>query len=129
MSSAGPAAGGLRLGKARPRSAVLRTALLVLVAERDSHGYDLAPRLASLGLAVDMAGVYRALRAMERRGELRSTWDTSSSHGPPRRVYGLTEAGRRLIRPAVAGMEAQSLALGSLLAHCRRAGLAARPDR
>ncbi|HVL27958.1 MAG TPA: helix-turn-helix transcriptional regulator [Acidimicrobiales bacterium] len=119
------------MGKAQGpagRSAVLRTALLALLAERDSHGYDLVPRLETLGLNPDMAGVYRTLRSMDRRGELRSTWDTSSQ-GPPRRVYSVTEEGQELLRRAVAGMEAENLAMLRLLAHCRRRGLGARASR
>ena len=102
-----------------PRSPVLHTALLVLLAERDSHGYDLAPRLGEFGLAPDTAAVYRMLRAMEHRGELRSAWD-ASEHGPARRVYGLTQEGRRRLRRAVEGMEAQSLTLDRLLLRSRR---------
>lgn len=99
--------------------AVLRTALLVLLAERDSHGYDLAPRLAELGLAPDMAALYRTLRSMDHRGELRSAWD-ASSHGPARRVYALTEEGRRRLQRALDGIEAHSLTIERLLARSRR---------
>lgn len=104
------------------RSAVLRTALLALLAEGESHGYDLVPRLGAFGITPDMAGVYRTLRSMDGRGELRSVWD-SSSQGPPRRIYRITEEGRRLLQRAVAGMEAQNITIDRLLAHCRHTGL------
>jgi len=87
---------------------------LVLLAERESHGYDLAPRLAELGLTPDRAALYRTLRAMDRRGELRSAWD-ASSRGPARRVYGLTDEGRRLLRRALDGMEAHCVTIDRLL--------------
>jgi DNA-binding PadR family transcriptional regulator len=103
---------------------VLRTALLALLAEGESHGYDLVPRLGALGLTPDTGGVYRTLRSMDRRGELCSTWDTSSL-GPPRRVYRLTDEGRHLLHRAVAGMEEQNDTIDRLLAHCRRSGLGA----
>jgi DNA-binding PadR family transcriptional regulator len=100
-------------------SAVLRTALLVLLAEREGHGYDLAPRLAELGLVPDKAALYRTLRAMDGLGELRSAWN-ASSHGPARRVYGLTEEGRRRLQRALDGMEAHSMTIERLLQRSRR---------
>ena len=104
-----------------PRSVVLRTAVLVLLAERESHGYDLAPRLAELGLAPDMAALYRMLRSMDHRGELHSEWETAS-RGPARRVYRLSDEGRRLLRRAVASMEAHSLTVDRLLVRSRQVG-------
>ncbi|MGH9153610.1 MAG: PadR family transcriptional regulator [Acidimicrobiales bacterium] len=111
-----------------PRSVVLRTAVLVLLAERESHGYDLAPRLAELGLAPDMAALYRTLRSMDHRGELYSAWN-ASSRGPARRVYRLSEEGRRLLQRALDGMEAHSLTIDRLLVRSRRLGGAGTPGR
>ncbi|MDQ3980396.1 MAG: PadR family transcriptional regulator [Actinomycetota bacterium] len=99
--------------------AVLRTALLVLLAERESHGYDLASRLAELGLAPDTAALYRMLRSMDHRGELCSAWD-ASSHGPARRVYALTDEGRGRLQRALDGIEAHSLTIDRLLRRSRR---------
>jgi len=99
---------------------MLRTALLALLAERESHGYDLAARLSEFGLAPDMAGLYRTLRSMDRRGELRSEWSTSSK-GPARRIYGLTEEGRCRLQRALEGMEAHSVTVERLLLHSRPA--------
>lgn len=75
-----------------PRS-YLRPCLLLLVAEQPSHGYDLLERLEDLGLgATDPGGLYRTLRAMEREGLVTSHWETSST-GPARRTYTLTNEG------------------------------------
>jgi len=93
---------------------------LVLLAERESHGYDLAPRLAELGLAPDKGALYRTLRSMDHGGELRSAWDASSSHGPARRVYGLTEEGRRRLQRALDGMEAHCVTIERLLLRSHR---------
>lgn len=100
------------------RPAMLRTALLVLLSEGESHGYDLAPRLAEFGLAPDMAALYRTLRSMDRGGELRSEWSTSAK-GPARRIYGVTEEGRRRLQRALDGMEAHSVMIERLLLHSR----------
>lgn len=100
------------------RPLILRTALLVLLAERRSHGYDLSPRLAEVGLRPDRGGLYRTLRTMERRGEVCSSWDTSP-WGPSRRVYSLTDAGHAGLEAALAGMEAQRATIGRLLHRSR----------
>ncbi len=76
-----------------PRSFLPSALHLALVPER-SHGYDLLEQLRLFGLAsVDLAGVYRALKRMERDGAVTSEWE-SSGLGPPRRVYELTPDGR-----------------------------------
>lgn len=71
----------------------LRACLLLLVKEQPSHGYDLLERLSQLGFkGADPGGLYRALRAMEQEGLMRSVWETSEM-GPARRTYELTEEG------------------------------------
>lgn len=75
-----------------PRS-FLRPALHVALLPGSSHGYDLLEQVRDFGLAsVDLAGIYRALRSMDREGLVSSTWEASDL-GPPRRVYELTDAG------------------------------------
>lgn len=72
----------------------LHACLLLLLAERPDHGYDLVSRLAPLGLTgIDGASTYRALRALEREGCIGSRW-TPSPGGPARRVYHLTREGQ-----------------------------------
>lgn len=80
------------MGECEPRN-FLRPCLLLLLLERPDHGYELAERLhASFGEESDAGGIYRALRAFERQGLVRSTW-TPSSTGPARRTYHITGAG------------------------------------
>jgi poly-beta-hydroxybutyrate-responsive repressor len=79
----------------RPRlpKSFLRPCLLLLLREQPAHGYELLERLPPLGLTRDdPGGLYRALRALERDGLVRSGWEPSSS-GPDRRRYELTRAG------------------------------------
>jgi DNA-binding PadR family transcriptional regulator len=72
----------------------LQACLLLLLSEQPGHGYELALRLAPLGLAgTDAACVYRALRTLERAALVESNW-TSSCTGPDRRVYSVTALGR-----------------------------------
>jgi DNA-binding PadR family transcriptional regulator len=73
---------------------MLHPTLLLLLHHGAAHGYTLMDQLGDYGLeAVDPSAVYRALREMEERGWVASTWDDEESHGPPRRVYRLTAVG------------------------------------
>jgi DNA-binding PadR family transcriptional regulator len=47
---------------------------------------------------VDPSAVYRALRGMEEKGWVASSWDEEQTQGPPRRVYHLTELGDEVLR-------------------------------
>lgn len=71
----------------------LRPCLLLLLAEQPAHGYDLLEQIGRLGLErADPGGMYRALRAMEQEGLVRSWWEHSQA-GPARRTYVLTDDG------------------------------------
>ncbi len=71
----------------------LRPCLLLLLRERDGHGYDLLERIGTFGFDdSDPGALYRALRKLESDGLVSSNWVPSES-GPPKRVYALTEAG------------------------------------
>ena len=74
----------------------LRACLLLLMAERPTHGYDLLARLGELGPHPDAGGVYRILRTLEREGLVESWWGESEA-GPARRLYRLTAEGGRLL--------------------------------
>ena len=55
----------------------LQPCLLLLLAERADHGYELASRLRPLHDGEgDSGGVYRALRGMEKHGLVHSEWRT-----------------------------------------------------
>jgi poly-beta-hydroxybutyrate-responsive repressor len=79
-------------GAGRPRN-WLQPFLLLCLQQWQSYGYDLMRRLAVFGFeATDPGSVYRALRQLEKEGLVRSDWDTSTQ-GPARRMYALTDAG------------------------------------
>lgn len=78
--------------------AYLRPSLLLLLGEAPSHGYDLLEQVRALGMRVaEPGGLYRALRAMDEEGLVRSWWEPSLS-GPARRLYVITEDGRHALR-------------------------------
>ncbi len=85
----------------------IRSCLMLLIAERPSHGYDLMERLADLGLPhPDPGSLYRTLRGLEKDRLVASTWVDSAS-GPPRRTYRLTEEGWDWLH-ALAGAHAET---------------------
>jgi DNA-binding PadR family transcriptional regulator len=68
-------------------------ALLLLLRERPSHGYDLLDRLPELTgeQRIEMGNLYRLLRALEEEGLVSSVWDAG------KRTYTLTERGEQLL--------------------------------
>ena len=71
--------------------------LLLELAKKASHGYELIERLGHEGdSAPDPGNFYRMLRSLEEDGLVCSTWDTQNS-GPARRVYELTDQGMELL--------------------------------
>ena len=73
-------------------------ALLLLLRERRTHGYELLDALPTLtgDERVDMGNLYRVLRAFEEDGLVVSEW-SAGEPGPGRRTYELTDEGRRLL--------------------------------
>jgi PadR family transcriptional regulator PadR len=73
-------------------------ALLLLLRERPTHGYELLEALPSVtGEArVDMGNLYRVLRGLEEDGLVTSRWEAGAP-GPAKRTYELTVEGRRLL--------------------------------
>jgi PadR family transcriptional regulator, regulatory protein PadR len=73
-------------------------ALLLLLRERATHGYELLESLPALtGEArVDMGNLYRVLRALEEDGLVTSRWEAGAP-GPAKRTYELTDEGKRLL--------------------------------
>lgn len=82
-------AGGRLRGMIQPR-------LLLSLAQRNSHGYELIETLTQEGNSPDPGSLYRTLRSLEDDGLVRSSWDTSNA-GPARRVYELTDQGLKYL--------------------------------
>ncbi|WP_371784625.1 PadR family transcriptional regulator [Streptosporangium subroseum] len=73
---------------------VLDLAVLAVLAERDSYGYDVVRRLREAGLEeVGDASVYGTLRRLFRAGALTS-YVVASDEGPHRKYYGLNDVGK-----------------------------------
>ncbi len=93
----------------------LRPCLLLLLREHPAHGYDLLERLRVLGFdRHDPGRLYRALRALEKEGLVRSAWEPSES-GPDRRTYELTRPGMEHLHEAAASLAATRRLLDAFL--------------
>lgn len=80
-------------------------ALLALIAERPTHGYELLERLPELvgGERVDVGNLYRILRGLEEDGVVTSEW-RADLPGPAKRTYALTDQGRELLTAWLAAL-------------------------
>ncbi len=99
VSPAAP--GSIESDDVRSRS-LLRPAILLLLREQESHGYELMGRLAELGVEVPptTGGLYRSLRTMAEEGLVSSYWSTPQ-RGPARRVYAITESGEHALEQSM----------------------------
>lgn len=80
-------------GPGHPTGDMLNAQLLAMLKDWSAYGYELAQKLEQAGFGNYNKGtVYRALRQMESLGLVSSNWDTSST-GPARRMYSMTQAG------------------------------------
>jgi len=105
-------------GKRRGRRAVrmLEPVLLLLLHRRPAHGYTLLEQFDEFRLGdFDPSMVYRALRDMEEKAWVTSTWDEEQTQGPPRRVYRLTAQGDEVLSGYVQDLEEARAMIDHLL--------------
>jgi PadR family transcriptional regulator PadR len=110
-------------GRGRGRRAVriLEPVLLLLLHHGPAHGYTFLERLEEFGLAyLDPSTVYRALRDLEEKGWVTSTWDEEQSRGPPRRIYRVTTLGDEALALRVQDLEESKRRIGYLLNRYQR---------
>src|SRR5215469_17696092 len=94
---------------------VLDLAVLAVLAECDSYGYDVVRRLRETGLnGLGDASVYGTLRRLHQAGALAS-YSIPSAEGPHRKYYCLTDDGRALMARSAGTWFAVTRALDGLL--------------
>ena len=73
-------------------------ALLLLLRDGETHGYDLAESLAELvpDERIDLGNLYRLLRSLEEEGIVRSRW-RDDLPGRVKRTYELTDDGQQVL--------------------------------
>ena len=81
-------------------------ALLVSLAARPTHGYELIERLPELSgeERVDVGNLYRSLRSLEEEGLVTSEWQPDLP-GPAKRTYTLTHEGHAVLASWLAAVE------------------------
>jgi DNA-binding PadR family transcriptional regulator len=99
------------------RGAWVGVLFLRLLDEKPMHGYELMDVLNKRGLAppdkIEPGAIYITLRRMEHRGLLTSRWEEKES-GPDRRIYTLTEEGRRVLKTGLEAVKLQKVVLEDL---------------
>ena len=94
---------------------VLDLAVLAVLAEKDSYGYDVVRRLRDNGLDhVGAASIYGTLRRLYQAGALNS-YVVPSDEGPHRKYYGLNNRGRKALDQSSRAWGSFSKALNHLL--------------
>jgi PadR family transcriptional regulator, regulatory protein PadR len=98
-------------------------ALLLLLADGPTHGYELLERLPDLlgEEKIDVGNVYRALRALEEEGLVVSEWQAELP-GPARRTYTITGEGRAALQAWLEALEALRDGVASFLDDARTKG-------
>ena len=97
--------------------------LLLLLAERPAHGYELLEQLSALTgeRRIDMGNLYRVLRALEEDGIVTSEWQDDAP-GPTKRIYELTDDGRRLLDGWAEALRANQELISSFLDRYEKGG-------
>lgn len=109
------------------RGEFLRSCVLLVLAEGDRHGYELAAEIADRGYGEpDHGGLYRALRAMEDDGLVTSSWELGD-HGPARRMYAITDHGLAALDDSASTVRNALRRLDRVLGHYRRVRPAGTP--
>jgi len=108
---------------------LIQPGILTVLAERPLHGYRIVQHLARLqtlgGAKPDATGVYRALKAMQKRGLVTSKWDLSEP-GPAKHLYRLTRLGKTCLSRWVRTLRDYREALGELLRIVQKASAGCR---
>jgi len=74
--------------------------VLLLIAEKPSHGYELANKLSEFGIFISgvgqMGNLYRMLAQLENMGLVTTDWDTETA-GPAKKIYRITKYGLEIL--------------------------------
>ena len=119
-------------GRARLRWRFTAPAVLLLLTDGPSHGYELLSRLRPMlpadAAPPDPSALYRLLRGLEEEGALRSSWADNPGSGPARRVYELTDSGRGTLDGWAFSIASEIQAMSGLLARYCGAGAFIHPQ-
>lgn len=87
-----------------PKSFIVPFVLLSL-RDFNLHGYKIFQRLVDFGFStIDQGNFYRMLRQLEKEDMVESVW-VSSTTGPAKRLYSITDTGEQYLRTCVNSLE------------------------
>lgn len=93
------------IGSGSPPKSFIIPFILLQLFRMPIHGYELIQRLTLCGLhTLDQGNVYRILRQLEKENLVESKWDTSTA-GPAKRLYQLTDNGKNYLKFHATQME------------------------
>ncbi len=125
MSRGAPSEAG---GLLRAPPTIVGPCVLLLLAERPSHGYELADRVRGFGFPDSTPNsLYRELRRLEEAGFVSSSWQADQTRGPARRVYRLTGPGNEALLGCAEDAERLGRLLDRYVRRVRAAGRRQRP--
>jgi len=97
---------------------LIQPAILAILSHGPLHGYELTRKIGDiphfLDEAPDISGVYRMLKALEKRGVVTSDW-SMSQEGRPKRQFTITDNGRQCLENWVITLHNYHKTIGSLL--------------
>jgi PadR family transcriptional regulator, regulatory protein PadR len=103
------------LDQAQLLKGVLEIAILAVLLEEETYGYEILSRLEGAGLSgVGDASVYGTLRRLEQARHVRS-WLEPSESGPARKYYAVTDSGRDVFHAGTDAWQRISNALDRLI--------------
>lgn len=102
----------------------LQPCILVQLSQKDRHGYDLLKGLDDFvddALEYDPSIIYRLMKEMEENGSV-SSYEGEVSQGPRRKMYTLTEEGRKTLNNWMVDLQRTKNEIERLLEHFQEAG-------
>ena len=103
---------------------LVQPAMLAILARGPLHGYELARKIGEiphfLGEAPDVSGIYRMLKSLEARGMVTSEWGISEGERP-KRLFTITDNGRKCLENWNTTLQGYHKAIGSLLKATQKA--------
>jgi len=98
-------------------SRFLIPAILLLLSEKPSHGYELTEKYTEFGFTEagsDPGAIYRTLKLLDSEGFIRSKWDTDDP-GPAKKIYRITDEGSELLSSWARELKERKKTLGLFL--------------
>lgn len=105
---------------------LVQPSILMCLVHSKMHGYALVQEITASpmfrGEKPDSAGIYRFLKQMESRNIVEYTWDFAET-GAPKKVYGLTDEGKRCLLQWITSIEHYNASLAEFLDKARKVAI------